>query len=459
MNKLKDFIKLIFHGHYEMNTPEGRSRERARNIALTAITAMLAKIIAMATPLITVRLTLSYMGEEIYGLWSAVTSFFVMFTFADLGLGSGLHTELGKATALDDEMYCRKIVSSTYVILSGVAIGLVFLFAVLYPNVNWAHVVNADSEAAGALVSSVVLAIVIPKLCNIPIALIQRTQMAMQEGYRSNLWQCSGNLLSLGCVIIIYYMDLGVLTMIWASSAITVFVSLVNMLAYFGYQRPNLRPSIKYFDVNITRKLLSTGIAFFILSIFTSISLSIDNFIVAHACGLADVTPYSVMYKIVSMISVATAMLSSPMWSANGEAMQRGEYGWVNRATKKIASMSTLFAMASSLIIFVLIKPVLYILTDNMVQADLILLAGMCLLQIITSLTSPYFMILNGAGIVKFQIVTYAIYAVISLPLKYALGQQFGVMAITWVGAISYVFLLAVPVIWKGKRYLRKKQM
>ena len=79
MKKFKQYIELIFHGHYDTSTPEGRSLERSRNIALTAMSAMLAKVIAMIVPLVTVRLTLSYMGEEIYGLWSAVTSFFTLY--------------------------------------------------------------------------------------------------------------------------------------------------------------------------------------------------------------------------------------------------------------------------------------------------------------------------------------------------------------------------------------------
>ena len=66
MNRIKQYIQLIFHGHYDTSTPEGRSLERSRNIALTAMSAMLAKVIAMIVPLVTVRLTLSYMGEEIF---------------------------------------------------------------------------------------------------------------------------------------------------------------------------------------------------------------------------------------------------------------------------------------------------------------------------------------------------------------------------------------------------------
>ena len=303
----------------------------------------------------------------------------------------------------------------------------------------------------------VVLAIVIPKLLNIPLALIQRTQNAMQEGYKNHLWLCSGNLLSLIFVIAVYYLDLGVLTMIWASSMITVIVALLNMFVYFKFQHPEIRPALKLFDKAVGKRMLSTGIKFFVLSIFTSLSLSIDNFIVAQTCSLAEVTPYSVMNKIVHLISVVIMMLSMPLWSANGEAMQRGEYQWVNKTTRKMSLLSVSLAAVASLGVFLLIKPALYILSDNMVAPDYPLLLAMCLMQVITSFTSPYFMVLNAAGIVKFQIVTYAIYAAVSLPLKFVLGSQFGMIAITWIGMITYLLLLTIPTFCRARGFVRKK--
>ena len=431
--------------------------ERSRNIALTAMSAMLAKVIAMIVPLVTVRLTLSYMGEEIYGLWSTVTTFFTMFTFADLGLGSGLQTELSKASALDDKSVSKKLVSSTYVMLTAVSAVLILVFLIVYPFVNWAKVINAETERTVAIVGSVVLAIVIPKFLNIPLALIQRTQTAMQEGYRTNLWQCAGNFLSLVFVVAVYYLDLGVLTMIWMSSLITVIVAFVNMVVYFKFQRPELTPGFSMFDKAICKQMLSTGVRFFILSIFTSLSLSIDNYIVAHTCSLTDVTPYSVMYKIVHLISVITVMFSTPLWAANGEAMQRGEYGWVKKATNKIMLVSLAFSAAASAALFVVIKPALYIITDGVVTADYNLLLAMCLMQIAVSVTSPFFMTLNAARIIEFQIVTYFIYALISLPLKFVFGNMYGMVAITWVGVISYVILLTVPTMYKSLSYLKSK--
>ncbi len=457
INKLKKQMKLIMHGPYETDTLEGRANERSRNMALTAITAMLAKAVAMVTPLITVRITLSYLGEETYGLWSTVTTFFALFAYADLGLGSGLQTELSHASALKDKQNCRKLVSTTYAILSIIALILIIIFIICYPIIDWNGIVNAQTPEAKELAGKVVIAILVPKVINIPMALIQRTQNAMQEGYRTNLWQLSGNILSLIFVVTISICDGGKIFMMGASSSIVVIVATLNMLFYFGKQRPELKPSFRLFDWEMGKKLLTTGIAFFVLSIFTSISLSIDNWIVAQTSSLSDVTPYSIMLKLANMVNVVSMMLSTPLWAANGEALERGEISWVRKKTYEVAKLSAILSIAFSLFMIIACKPALWILTDNEVKADFGILVGMCLLNILISVTNPYFMILNSARVIKFQIVNYIVYAIISLPMKFYLGNIYGVKVIPWIGAISYLILLTIPTIFRSHSELKRR--
>ena len=124
----KETLTIAFHKPFPTDTKEGRSMERQRRIALTAFTSLIGKVFSMALPLITVRLTYSYLGVEVYGLWSAVTTFFALFAFSDLGLGNGLQTKLSQANGKDDANLCRIIISNTYVILWSVALVLLILF-------------------------------------------------------------------------------------------------------------------------------------------------------------------------------------------------------------------------------------------------------------------------------------------------------------------------------------------
>ncbi len=133
MQKLMDIINLLKHGPYDITTDNGRVSERNRRIAITALTGAVSKLFAMGIPLFTVRITYAYLGEEIYGLWSAVTSFFALFQFADLGLGNGLKTRLSQSYGNEDKEQSVRLISSTYFVLLIVSInkkrpGRAFLF-------------------------------------------------------------------------------------------------------------------------------------------------------------------------------------------------------------------------------------------------------------------------------------------------------------------------------------------
>ncbi len=436
-----------------------RNRRRQRGVALTAAAAAASKIFMTLIPLITVRVTLEYMGVELYGLWNAATSFFAMFTFADLGLGSGLQTELSRASARDSAADNRRIISSIYILLTGIGAVLLVAFGLASAFVDWPVVLNAQTGQAAQLAGSVILVIVVPAVINIPASLIQRTQLALQEGYRYHLWQCFGSGLGLGLVLLAAWLDLGPVVMIGLVSSVTVVTALLNSIVYYGFQRPELRPSLRFFDKAAAGAVLKTGLAFFVLSILTTLSLSVDNFIVGRVSGLEAVTPYALQYKIAGMISMVTLMLSTPMWSANGEAMSRGDYGWVKQATGKVVKISLGFSLTAALGCLLLAGPALAILGGGTVQVSYAVLSGMCLTQVLLSFTSPFFMVLNGAKIIRFQIVMYLVYTVASLPLKLFLSGIFGPAAVAWTGALLYLAMVCIPTAIRAVKAVSEKGM
>lgn len=457
IRRIKSYISIIKHGPFDTSSEDGRRNERLRRIALTALTALLSKIVAVITPLVTVRITISYLGEEIYGLWITAVSFFSMIHYADLGLGSGLQTELSRASAFDDNIKCKRMISSTYAVLAIVAMFLLLILLIIYPHVNWASIFNAQSIETKRFSGPIVLAILIPTLLNIPLAIIQRTQSAMQEAYRTNIWQLCGNILSLMLVVLISICHGNKIVMILASSSVVVIVALANMIYYFKRQRPELTPEIRYFDIHIAKSILKTGILFCILSIFTTLSLSIDNWIVAQTDNLSNVTSYSIMLKSANLINVVSIMISSPLWAANGEALVRGDYDWVRRNTGKMSRLSSALAIIFSIILLLFAKPVLMFLSNNMVSPDYMTLTGMCVTNLLVSYTNPYFMVLNGGRIIKFQILIYLIFSLVSLPLKFFVSSSFGIQYIPWVAALMYLMILTIPTEIRAKKMLQKK--
>ncbi len=52
----------------------------------------MSRLLAAALAIVTVPLTIGYLGSERYGLWITISSVVAMINFADLGIGNGPRT-------------------------------------------------------------------------------------------------------------------------------------------------------------------------------------------------------------------------------------------------------------------------------------------------------------------------------------------------------------------------------
>src|SRR6476646_6831908 len=132
------------------STPIGRSRERFRRIRLTTATSIAARGIGFATSLITVPLTLHYLGAERYGLWATLRSVIALASFADFGLGNGLLNAISSAHGRDDREAGAREVSTAFILLVAVSATLGGAFLLAYPHIYWARLYNGTSPQAGA---------------------------------------------------------------------------------------------------------------------------------------------------------------------------------------------------------------------------------------------------------------------------------------------------------------------
>lgn len=443
-NKLIKDIKIIFKKDIDVSTKEGRKQKREQAIALTSVIATIAKVIALLVPFITIKVSKAYLGDEIYGLWSSVNSFFAAFAFADLGLGSGLQTNLSKANGKDDIEGSKRLISSTFIVLLSVAGILIFVFLGIYKFINWASLVGAENEEAIALAGPVFLAVVIPKLIDVPMGLTQRTQVALQEGYNYYIWAMVGSVLSILSVYLNSYLGSPKIIMILCSASIPTIVSIINFAFYFCIsKRKSFFPKFKYFNLNTCKTMFVTGVGFLIVHILMNIGLSnIDSFVVGRIEGLSTAGSYSICLKVAQIINIIANMFGLPLWGVYGEALSRGDISYVRKHVVKRSFIMiglTLFVTVCGMIL----SPIAFklIAGDDFTYNPLTLL-GMFLLQCIFAGVNPFFMILNGTGDVKTQILAYGIFAPISFVLKYYLALNFGVDVIPWVTAISYLIVM-----------------
>lgn len=429
----------------ETESAEGRARERQRRIVLQALASALAKAISVGTALISVPLSLHYLGTERFGMWMTMSSLVALLSFADLGIGNGLLSSVAAAHGRDDRKKIRELVSSAYFALGLIAVMVLAFFALAYAFVPWHRVFNVQSELARAEAGPSIAVMVTCFALAIPIGVVQRTQLGLQMGYASSLWQCVASLLGLAGVMSAIWQEAPLPLLLMAYAGAPLLVGLVNSLVFFLYQQRDLAP---YFgDVSRAgiRILAGTGLLFLVLQVAGSLTFMSDSFIIAQKLGAAAVSQYAVPEKLFGLIGMIIGFALSPLWPAYGEAIARGDVKWVRATLRSSLLISAAVAATGSGILIVAAPWIIKLWVGHAVAPPLLLLLGLGIWRVCDGVGNSLAMFLNGARVVRLQVAISLITAVVAVSLKFYFVEAIGAAGVIWATIISYFILTIFP--------------
>lgn len=409
----------------------------------------------MIAPLVTTPLTYNYLGAEKYGLWMTVTSMTSMFVFADLGLGNGLLTKIGECYGKNDDVMARKYISSGYYMVASVAAFLFILIIVLGPIIPWEKLYKATSIDIQREVYVVTMICFAAFLCNLPFGLIQRIQLGVQQGYVSGVWHSVGSLISMALIIISVKYKASMPVLVLSAVIVNPLFSFLNGEYFYRFKRPLCRPKLSFFNYILAKDLFGLGVMFFTLSLLTSLTLYSDNLIIAKVLGLGAVAAYAIPVKISTLLSAVVTILCLPLWPANGEALARGDFNWVRKSTYRMFLLTT-GCVSAGIIVFVAIGPMFFEwwLGANF-KTTRMLLGSLGIWTLLLGATSPFLMVLNSKGIVRFQICMWMVFLPVSILLKYYFAGTMGLPGVPLASSIGYALIIVPGVAYAYRNILK----
>lgn len=437
-------------------TVEERSAERHRRVLLTGSAAAIAKLVSVATGLVTIPLTLRYLGLERFGLWMSINSMVAMLAFADLGIGNGLMNAISRAHGQDDTESIRRYVSSSAVMLLLISCIVSGVFAATYPHIPWGRVFNVSSPQAMRDAGPAMAVFFGCFALNIPLGVIQRTQIGLQEGFLNSVWQLLGSAAGLIAVLVVIAMRGGLPWLVLALAGAPVLALAVNGIVYFVKSPVALRPRLDLVSKRAMLEVARIGFLFFVLQMAIAVAYSSDNLIIAHVLGPEAVAQYAVTAKMFSMISLGLSMFLAPLWPAYGEAISRGDGEWVRRTLWRSAALAVTMATLLAAVLVFFGPELLRLWLSKPIAPPLMLLVGLAAWTMMDAAGNSLAMFLNGANIVRMQVVLATIFATGCLILKLVMVRRYGIIGVPWATLFSYTALSAVPCCLLLPRILRR---
>jgi len=363
--------------------------------------------------------------------------------FFDIGLGNGLRNKLAEAVAVNDIRLAKTYVSTAYVAISLIALSFLVLLLAILPIVNLTKIFNTTSLDNTELLK-LVFALGFFFLFNFVLSLCNQMFYAYQEASLVTLRQVLLNLIALALIYILIQYTSGKLLYLGACYGLSMVLSNLVLVYYFFKKHSEVIPSIKYIDLSKIREIGSLGVKFFIIQIAALVIFATDNMIITQILGPAEVTPYDIVFKLFSVITIGHGIIVAPLWSAYTEAYEKGDIEWIRNTLKKL-NMLMIPIIVSVLILVVFARDIINIWVGPEIKFSYSLVVFMGMYAVISVWSNVYAYFVNGIGKIKPQLYSSIIAGIINIPLSiyFAKSLSMGISGVI-LGTIVSLSLFAI---------------
>ncbi|NCT37346.1 oligosaccharide flippase family protein [Bacillus sp. EB93] len=272
-----------------------------------------------------IRLAFEFTGsQQVYGLWLTILSVISWLGLLNGGLGNGLRNKLSEAIATNNIKNAKAYISTSYVVISFIAIicSIVFIFLTFF--VDWRFAFDA-SYIDKVEFTALFTVVVISYFFQLILSTLNAVCFANNQSILPSLFTFLSNLLYVICLYVLKAFDINgfmILGFIY-SIAILIVLFMANIYLFSGkYKR--IKPSIAFYKKEYIKELIGNGVKFFFLEISAVIIFMTDSMVMTHIVGSEEVAIYQLAMKLFSLFLIVSSTVMVPLWSAYTHAYSKG---------------------------------------------------------------------------------------------------------------------------------------
>lgn len=425
------------------NTTTMITNSRNKMLFLNILFSGFLKIVGLLTSLVIVPITINYLNNEVYGIWMTITSILYWITTFDIGLGNGMRNYLAEALATNDTKLGKKYISTTMLLLSLIALSMAIVL--LYPliTINFNSFFNTNAIAGNELRMAVVIAVGFT-LMNFVLKNIGMIFVAMQKYAINDLLSISGNVIALILIYILTKVTTGNLVLVVLAYTMTSCVAFLLAAIPLFWKHPELKPSLRFFDKSLGKKIVGKGFGFFVIQISSCLVIfGAANFFITQSCGPAAVTTYNIAYKFFNLLVIAYTIILAPMWNAYTDAYVKGDMQWI-KATFNKALKFWVLSICGGLGMLLICNLFYKLWIGNMVNVPLSVSASTLVYVCFFNLNNCATYLINGLNKIFVQIIISLAVTTLYIITVLAFGRKLGVEGIVLSMAASYAVMSVV---------------
>lgn len=418
---------------------------RLASIVQGVVTGLASRVVGIFVSLLSVPLTIGYLGPERYGVWVLLSSLLAWVRLADLGIGSGLTSAIARALGSERPDLVRAHVSTAFALLTAISVVLGLFVVLAWPWIDWSAIFGINAEDARLETPPAVAASIAIFLLVFPLSIVGTSYNAVQEGKLANYWGMAGNIASLFALVVVTHTRGGLVWLVIAVSGTGLVMNILSGVWFFTRCRPGMAPQIRAIRRESIRGLMQVGVPFFLIQIMALVVFQTDNLIIGHFLGAAQVPSYSLTYSLFGYTSLIQSIGFNYFWVAYTDAIVRRDIDWVRRTFRLNLASSLGFTLAAVVPLIFIARPFIKLWAGAAVVPSLDLVLWMAAWSMINALCSPIACLLAAAAHMRAQVIYSAVSAIINIALSIYLVGLWGITGVVAGKVISYMLFICVP--------------
>lgn len=434
-------------------------RTPTQTISLGAISSLLPKVVTVIAGVITVPLLLRAVGDDVYGLYIALTALVGFVSLTDFGLTTAVRNKISYLHARKAFQEINRLVSGALFFFS-IIILPIFLLSLSLLLADAAPLQFLLSIRPQLLDIAVILFILIllMTLFNISISNIVRSlYYGLQKIHVYNLFQAVYNVLFVTAFIffLLSKPDIISIALFHLAGTLIRFIILLGLAKYrFSWFRITLQPN----SVRSIFPLIKSSLLFFWLALAASLIVRTDTIIVSHYLGTVSVAVFAITHKLFQLPSemVSLAEVSSPTIAYHYE---KKDLSTLTTVYRQVLRLNLILRLTVAGFLLLYAKPLIAAWVGPELFAGQGVIIAFFLMYMMYAWIGPHMSFINAMSIHKSLALPFLVNVVLNLIVSIILVQYIGLLGIvigTLAGGVVTTSIIGPLVL---KRHLKIKPL
>lgn len=435
ISKLRKFLTLQ---PFDITSEQGREDERYRRAAVSIAANIFSRAAAMGVMVMTVSLTIPYLGSERFGIWMTIASLSALLSFLDLGVGNAMTNKVAHAAANSNSSALKALITGGlgFLLLVGCVVGIALTGLTMV--LPWESIIKVQDKAVYSEIQQTATLFAILFSFQIISNGLTKIFAGLQQAFETHLINTIGSILSFICLLFAAHQKSGIPVLLASTFGMQIAVN--YFLLYFLLKRRliDFRQLINHVK-NATPDLIKSGGLYFVLQLGFILTTGADNIIISSTLGASQVAAYSVTQRLFQFATQPMGILNAPLWGAYADADARGDKTFIAKTLRSSLSVSFAFSLTMSIILFSFGQDIIVYWSSSEAITSNLLLGVIAFWTVLEVIGNSFGIFLNGCGVVRPQIAMVALFSIFSLPLKIYIAAHFGVEPMVAVVCATYI--------------------